>query len=156
MNKIRPYEDRDELAVLNIYASSKMDELVHENQIFEFMPLQQDRGRYEKLFESDIFVYDDNGVIGYCAYFGNEIRALYVQPSYRGRGIGEKMLDFMLRAIAGTAILFVAKSNVQAKKLYSRRGFEIVDEFEVQYNGKGVLANKMETIGDIPSLQRIC
>ena len=132
------------MAVLNIYASSKMDELTHENEKFEFMPLQQDRGRYEKLFESKIYVYDDNGVIGYCAYFENEIRALYVQPSGRGRGIGEEMLDFMLRAIAGTAVLFVAKSNVQAKKLYSRRGFIIVDEVEVKYNGKGVLANKME------------
>jgi putative acetyltransferase len=144
MNKIRPYEDRDKMAVLNIYASSKMDELIHENEKFEFMPLQQDRDRYEKLFESDIFVYDDNGVIGYCAHFENEIRALYVQPSYRGRGIGEKMLDFMVRAIAGTVVLFVAKSNVQAKKLYRRRGFGIVDEFEVKYNGKGILANKME------------
>jgi len=144
MNKIRPYENRDEMAVLRIYASSKMDELTHENEKFEFMPLQQDRGRYEKLFESKIYVYDANGVIGYCAYFENEIRALYVQPSGRGRGIGEEMLDFMLRAIAGTAVLFVAKSNVHAKKLYTKRGFRIVDEFEVLYNGKGVLANKME------------
>ncbi len=132
------------MAVLNIYTSSKMDELINEAEKIEFMPLPQDQDRYEKLFESKIFVYDDNGVIGYCAFFDNEIRALYVQPSYRSRGIGENMLDFILRAIAGTAVLFVAKSNVQAKKLYSRRGFEIVDEFEVQYNGKGVLANKME------------
>jgi ribosomal protein S18 acetylase RimI-like enzyme len=148
MNKIRPYEDRDEMAVLNIYASSKMDELIHEAEKFEFMPLPHDQDRYEKLFESKIFVYDDNGVIGYCAYFENEIRALYVQPSFRGRGIDEDMLDFMLRAIAGTPVLFVAKSNVHAKKLYSKYGFAIVDEFEVQYNGKGVLANKMEkTVG---------
>jgi putative acetyltransferase len=139
------------MAVLDIYASSKMDELTHENEKFEFMPLQHDRGRYEKLFESKIFVYDDNGVIGYCAYFENEIRALYVQPSGRGRGIGQEMLDFMLRAIAGTPALFVAKSNIQAKKLYSKRGFKIVDEFEVKYNGKGVIANKMEKSDGIQS-----
>lgn len=54
------------------------------------------------------------------------------------------MLDLMLPALTGTAFLFAAKLNVQAKKLYGEVGFEIVDETEVNYNGKGVHARKME------------
>jgi putative acetyltransferase len=39
--------------------------------------------------------------------------------------------------------LFVAKTNVPAKELYKRYGFEVSDEFLTEYNGEPVYANKM-------------
>jgi ribosomal protein S18 acetylase RimI-like enzyme len=40
--------------------------------------------------------------------------------------------------------LCVARSNVAAKALYQQYGFKVTEEFEACYNGKPVLANKME------------
>lgn len=138
MEEIRPYRETDIDAVLNIYALSKMDELINEPGVFEFMPLVKDRVRYEKLIESEIFVYEDKEVVGYCAYFKNEIRALFTVPTYRGKGIGKCMLEYMLRAIESEPYLFVAKSNSHAKTIYEKYGFVIVDEFETEYNGRSV------------------
>lgn len=145
--RIRPYREEDRSSVLEIYAGSKMDELKYEKRHFEFLPLMQDDVRSEKLFKSKIFVCEDaDDIVGYCAFFENEIRALYVEPGSRERGVGHRMLEFLLNSIHGKPFLFVAKSNTQAKKLYQKYGFKVVDEFETKYNGVEVLANKMERI----------
>ncbi len=124
-----------------------MDELKNEKHKFEFLPLMQDKVRSEKLFESKIFVFEDKSIVGYCAFFDHEIRAIYVKPSRRNEGIGKRMLEFLFSSINGNSYLFVAKSNIQAKQLYQKHSFKIVDEFETKYNGVKVLANKMERIG---------
>lgn len=140
---IRPYIESDFQAVLEIYRKSKLDELRYEDKTFEFLPLQKDEKRFGKFKESQIFVYEDNGINGYAALFQSEIRALYVHPNMRGQGIGTRLLEFLLSRIKGDAHLFVAKSNAPAKRLYRKYGFIIVDEFETSYNGIAVFANKM-------------
>ncbi len=92
---------------------------------------------------SDIYVYEDQGVIGYGAHDGPEITALYVHPRHRGRGVGISLLEHLLSKIPQQAYLFVAKSNTFAVGIYQKYGFEIVEEFEVIYNGVPVLANKL-------------
>ena len=140
---IRPFRDNDFPAILDIYANSKLDELRFESEEFELLPLEDDRVRLAELKESDIYVYDDGGVIGYGALFGSEVRALFVCPSARGKGIGKSLLGFVLLKVKGTASLYVAKTNIPAKLLYNSVGFVITDEFETTYNGVSVLANKM-------------
>ena len=145
--KIRPYDKSDYSAVLDIYAASKLDELKYEDTTFELLPLDRDMKRHRQLLESEIFIYDDGGIIGYCARYGSEIRALFVHPDSRGRGIGRCLLEFLLAKIPGTAQLYVARSNAPAKNLYIRFGFEIVEEFQTSYNGMPVFANKMIRLG---------
>jgi len=140
---IRPFSDNDFPAILDIYTNSKLDELRFESEKFELLPLEYDRVRLAELKESDIYVYDDGGVIGYGALFGSEVRALFVCPSARGKGIGKSLLGFVLLKVKGTASLYVAKTNIPAKLLYNSVGFVITDEFETTYNGVSVLANKM-------------
>jgi len=140
---IRPFRDNDFPAILDIYANSKLDELRFESEEFELLPLEDDRVRLAELKESDIYVYDDGGVIGYGALFGSEVRALFVCPSARGKGIGKSLLGFVLLKAKGAASLYVAKTNIPAKLLYNSVGFVITDEFETTYNGVSVLANKM-------------
>ncbi len=140
---IRPFRDNDFPAILDIYAKSKLDELRFENEAFELLPLEEDGIRLAGLRESEIYVYDDGGVVGYCALFGSEIRALFVCPSARGKGIGKSLLEFILLKVLGSVSLYVAKTNVPAKQLYYNFGFRITNEFETTYNGVEVLANKM-------------
>lgn len=140
---IRKFKDSDYPAIFKIYALSKLDELRFEENQFELLPLEKDQKRFSELNESDIYVYDDRGVIGYGALFGSEIRSLFVIPGARGRGIGKSLLEFLLSKISGEASLYVAQSNYPVKKLYGDYGFKVVDEFETNYNGTPVFANKM-------------
>lgn len=97
--------------------------------------------------ESEIFVYQEQDcVVAYGAYLGNEIRALFVHPDFRNKGIGNKLLIFLLSQIEGMACLYVAASNQPAKDLYQRYGFSVVDSFVTTYNKAPVIAEKMELI----------
>lgn len=143
---IRKYNKNDYDAILDIYAASKLDELLFEEDMFELLPLEKDATRLSKLMESEIYIYEDSGVIGYGANCGSEIRALFVHPKGRKKGIGKCLLEFLLSKIPGEATLYVAKSNEPAKKLYKKFGFEVVEEFETSYNGIPVFANKMKRL----------
>ncbi|MBN8786330.1 MAG: GNAT family N-acetyltransferase [Terrimonas sp.] len=60
------------------------------------------------------------------------IDCIGVKPGQQGKGIGSKMLNFLIEAYAKTGTqplgLLVDKDNPQAKKLYLRSGFEVVEE----------------------------
>jgi putative acetyltransferase len=143
---IRSFEQADYSAILDIYSKSKLDELIYEKKEFELLPLDQDAKRLAELLESDIYVFDDNGVTAYGALFEQEVRALFVHPDSRGKGVGKALLEYLLDKTHGDASLYVAKTNVYAKALYEKIGFTVVDEFETSYNGVPVFANKMVRI----------
>lgn len=140
---IREFTEQDKARIFEIYAHSKLDELKFENTQFELLPLDKDKTRLTALTESDIYVYEDGAILGYGAICGSEIRALFVSPHARGKGIGEALLVFLLSKIQGKARLYVAKTNEPAKTLYQKYGFTVSAEFITHYNGKPVLANEM-------------
>ncbi len=140
---IRAYTEKDHAAIQSIYSAAKLDELRFEEAPFEFLPLDRDEKRLGLLLESEIYVCEEDGIVGYCARYGSEIRALFVHPHWRGKGIGRCMLEFLLTRIPGQAHLYVARSNMSAKNLYIQYGFKVVEEFETSYNGVPVIANKM-------------
>jgi len=141
---IRKFVENDYPRIFEIYAHSKLDELRFEKRKFNLLPLEDDEKRLIEFKESDIYVYEDEQVIGYAALCGTEIRALFVHPDARGRGIGKSLLEFLLSNIEGIAFLYVAKTNVPAKNLYVSYGFKVVDEFRTTYNDISVFANKMQ------------
>ena len=140
---IRKYEDADFSAVLSIYNKSKLDELKFEDEEFKLLPLDQDEKRLRDLMESDIHVFEADAVVAYGAIYGSEIRALFVDPSKRGSGLGRALLEYLLAKIEGPASLFVAKTNFPAKSLYEAYGFEVASEFLTEYNDQPVWANEM-------------
>ena len=146
--KIRPYKPGDYPAVLAIYAASKLDELRCEKARFTLLPLEKDPKRLGLLLESEIYICEEDGIVGYGAKHGAEIRALFVHPESRGKGFGRGLLELLLAGIPGPANLYVARSNSQAKNLYMQYGFEVVEEFETSYNGIPVFANKMIRPGE--------
>lgn len=141
--KIRKFKKNDYSTILDIYSKSKLDELLYESKSFTFLPLDKDKKRLAEFQESEIYVYEDNGVMAYGAVFNSEIRAIFVHPNGRRKGIGRKLFKHLLSKIEGESSLYVAKSNMPAKKLYEQFGFSVVDEFETTYNGITVTANKM-------------
>ena len=143
---IRQFEQRDFPAILEIYALSKLDELRFEFSCFQLLPLEQDARRLSQLLASEIYVFDSGKIEGYGALFRNEIRALFVNPHCRQRGVGSQLMQFMLASVTGSAELYIAKSNLPARRLYEKFGFDVVDEFETDYNGVPVVASKMRRL----------
>ena len=140
---IREYRESDFPILSDIYARSKLDEVINEESDFTLIPLEKDAQRLSILMASDIYVYDDLGIMGYGAHDGSEITALFVHPEHRGRGVGGTLLEHLLSKIPQQAYLYVAKSNALAIGIYQKYGFEIVDEFQVFYSGVPVRANKL-------------
>ena len=140
---IRAYRDDDFPSIAEIYDSSKLDELVFEEGPFELLPLERDEKRLKETMESTLYVYEDGEILGYGAVFGNEIRALFVHPSSRGKGVGKKLLDHLISQAETPVLLHVAKSNSTAKSIYQKHGFRVTDEYVATYDGKQVLANIM-------------
>ena len=140
---IRKFQDSDFNVIAEIYSLSKLDELRFEEGWFELLPIQEDEKRLRELMESQIFVYDDDRILGYGAVHENEIRAIFVNPSHRGKGIGKSLLEFLIEKAWLPSKLYVAKSNTPAKNMYRKYGFTVTKEFETSYNGKVVLANEM-------------
>lgn len=141
---IRAYIQDDLPVIFDIYNRSKLDELNFEDNIFTLLPLEKDEARLSGLIESDIYVYQEQERIsGYGAICGNEIRALFVHPDFRGKGIGKNLLEFLLSLIQGQPCLYVASSNQPAKRLYQLYGFNVTDTFETTYNQEPVIAQKM-------------
>lgn len=144
---IRASSEEDLPQIFDIYSHSKLDELQFEEQEFTLMPIQKDSKRLGELMESDIYVFHNDQVVqGYCALYGHEIRALFVRPESRGKGIGKKLLEFLLSKTPSNACLYVASTNYPAKKLYGEYGFTVTETFKTTYNQLPVLAQRMERI----------
>lgn len=140
---IRPFENRDKKAVIEIYNAAKLDELENEEVEFQLVPLEHDSKRNELIFNSNIAIYDSGQAAGFVAYFDGCINGLYVHPKSRGQGIGRLLLDSAVSALGGNAYLQVTCSNSVAVNLYSQFGFKAVSQYEAEYNGLKVAVNKM-------------
>ena len=113
---IRLFQHNDFDEVAEIYTQSKLDELSFEKHRFELLPLAQDDKRLRELMESEIFVYDEGGILGYGAVFEKEIRALFVHPSSSGKGIGTSLLEFLISYVETPVMLYVAKITLQQRR----------------------------------------
>jgi len=90
-------------------------------------------------YEHQLFVLDDGGqVVGFVwtvirmdlqGVFGS-IDQVYLRPEYRGRHLGERLLEAAHRHLAAAGVnyarLFVTDSNTGAVTLYRRLGYEVI------------------------------
>jgi len=148
MMNIRAYTPLDRAAIVGIYNASKLDELVRETQAFTLIPLEDDRQRQAALFAAKIFVVEMGSinaseVVGYIAVSNDELVGFNVLPSYRGKGLGKQLLNYALALLQEDVWLQVVNSNSPTRCLYESAGFEKVEDYIVNYNGKAVLVDKM-------------
>ena len=72
-------------------------------------------------------VYDDGIIKGFIRINGLEVEKLFVEPAFRGRGIGGALLDAAVEA-TGADRLLVLEKNDSAIRFYERHGFRQTDE----------------------------
>jgi hypothetical protein len=74
---------------LEIYSSSKLDELRFEKKKFDLLPLENDETRLSALKESEICVYDDGNVLGLEQYLRHRLE-LFLFVLAQEEGVLEK------------------------------------------------------------------
>jgi len=68
-------------------------------------------------------VAEDKGkIVGFLARNGEEIHSLYLTPSARGQGIGQRLLEHT-KATALRRSLFAFQANTSACRFYEKNGF---------------------------------
>lgn len=88
-------------------------------------------------------------VAGFIGVVDKKIEMLFVHPSWRGQGIGRRLLSYAVTRLGATE-LDVNEQNPQAIGFYLRMGFEVVGRSAVDSIGKPYPLLHMHTDGALP------
>lgn len=93
----------------------------------------------EVVGRADVWVAELDGVIvGMMvldhARDGSWIEQLYLDPTWMGRGLGDRMMDEAVRRARGTLQLWTFQANGPARRFYARHGFEEVESTDGRGN----------------------
>lgn len=132
---IRPYQDSDGDAVLNIWEqASKQGHSFLETQEIAF---QKELVRTEYLGKTSILVATDSEkhVVGFIGLLDSFVGALFVLPAMQGEKIGTSLIQ-KAREEKGFLSVEVYKENQKALHFYYHLGF-IAQEEKIQYGKTG-------------------
>lgn len=73
------------------------------------------------------YVYDDGVVKGIIRISGDEIKKLFIEPTFQSQGIGAKLLDFAV-SVKCASWLWVLEYNKRGIAFYERHGFRLTGE----------------------------
>ncbi|WP_188455442.1 GNAT family N-acetyltransferase [Virgibacillus oceani] len=103
-----------------------------------------DERMMQRLQHSHIFVAEADGQIVGFANFSPvneagkmELGAIYLFPAYQGNGIGTALLQKGITDLKGAKEIFinVERDNLVGKTFYEAKGFEVVSEFDDDFDG---------------------
>ena len=85
-------------------------------------------------------------VIGFVGVAGDKIEMLFIDPAWRGRGVGRRLLVYAIDTF-GATLVDVNEQNPQAIGFYLRMGFEVVGRSELDSAGKPFPLLHMRLLG---------
>ncbi|MGK0273338.1 MAG: putative acetyltransferase [Cocleimonas sp.] len=138
--QIRQYETSDLNAVLSSWETATR--LAHPFMTDEF--IAQERINVAEIYmpNTDTWVVDIDGSIeGFIALMGNEVGAIFLQPTHHGKGAGKALMD-KAQELNGDLEVEVFKENKIGREFYSRYGFEQLEEKFHEPTGQQVLRLK--------------
>ena len=134
--KLRPYRDEDWPAVCEIYDLAKPEELAGVVMLEAIPPLEADLSMRKLFAESVITVAELSAtLVGFSGSRGSFITWLFVHPKFRKCGVAGALLRELLASLDRPVVLNVASSNVPARTLYGRFGFQVEREFVGNFHG---------------------
>ena len=124
-------DDVSRIAEILVFSKRKNYRQIFNNDIGSFVelqvyPLAKEYVRKPELLNT-IFVYSDKFVQGMIRVKGSEIKELYVDPFFEGKGIGGELIKFVKNTF-DCRELWVLCENERAKEFYRRHGFYETDE----------------------------
>lgn len=83
-----------------------------------------------------VTAYDDDGrARGFAGVDGGKLEMLFIDPAYRGKGVGTALLDFTVHELGVTRV-DVNEQNAQARGFYEHKGFEVIGRSETDEQGE--------------------
>lgn len=76
----------------------------------------------------------EGSVIGLLVLDDAELEQLYLDPSWRGRGVGDRFIDLAKRRRPGGLGLWTFQVNGPARRFYERHGFVAVEHTDGWHN----------------------
>ena len=106
----------------------------------DFVALHTPERQREYLFEKlkngyKLFMLLDKEPVGVVSVKECLIEDLYVLPEKQNKGYGSALLEFACAKCAGTPTLWILENNVNAARLYRRKGFVETGRRNVVTNG---------------------
>jgi putative acetyltransferase len=138
--QIRQYRESDLEAVLSSW--EKATRLAHPFMTNDF--IVQERINVAEIYlpNTDTWVVEiGNNVEGFIALMGNEVGAIFLQPSFHGKGAGKALMD-KAQELHGDLEVEVFQENTIGRKFYSQYGFEQLEEKIHEPTGQQVLRLK--------------
>jgi putative acetyltransferase len=88
---------------------------------------------------AETWVYVREGqVVGFISLIGNEVGALFVEPTVQGQGIGRALIDHAA-TLREELEVEVFKANHQGRRFYQQYGFSMVREDVDEQTGQPML-----------------
>jgi ribosomal-protein-alanine N-acetyltransferase len=107
-------------------------------------------------FFQGLYLEDELGLLAYVCgqvvFETGDLDYFWIRPSHRQAGLGSKLLSAFIQLVkeagAERLLLEVRESNLAARRLYEKAGFEIISERKNYYpDGEKALINCLE-LGD--------
>ena len=133
--EITPARPEDHLRMLEVWEASvrATHHFLSEADIAFFKPLVAEA--FPQMSEL-VGVRDGDGeVVGFLGTAEGKIEMLFIDPAWRGRGIGKRLLTHAVEGIGATTV-DVNEQNEQAVGFYLRMGFEVEGRSDLDGLGK--------------------
>ncbi|MET7758504.1 GNAT family N-acetyltransferase [Streptomyces sp. NPDC005389] len=84
--------------------------------------------------ETWVAVAGEAGVVGLLVLDGGDLEQLYLDPSWRGRGLGDRFVELAKRQRPEGLDLWTFQVNAPARRFYERHGFVEAERTDGQRN----------------------
>lgn len=139
---IRQYKEADLAAVLDSWEVATR--FAHTFMTDEFIARERINVAELYLPNTDTWVVDVDGYVqGFIALMGNEIGAIFLQPSHHKQGLGKALMD-KAKSLHKDLIVEVFKENVNGRSFYTKSGFKFLEEKHHEPTGHVVFRLKYE------------
>lgn len=85
-------------------------------------------------YETWVAVTGDNRVVGLLVLKGSELKQLYLEPDWRGRGLGDRFVALAKEQQPHGLSLWTFQVNTPARRFYQRHGFTEAERTDGQRN----------------------
>lgn len=134
---IRPYDDKDLEDLLDSWYQASLVATPFLDAAF----LKKERNNIEHTYipNTKTWVYEEAGkVVGFVAMIGNEVGAIFLQPTHQGKGIGAQLMNHVAQ-FHPVLEVEVFKENKIGRAFYDRYGFVFMKEGLHEETGQALL-----------------
>ena len=123
---IRKYDENDLAELLDTWAAASA--IAHPFLTEEFLASERENIPNLYLPNAETWVFEADGqVVGFIALIGNEVGAVFVQPSHQRNGVGSVLMN-KAKGLREELEVEVFVKNTIGRAFYAKYGFESIEE----------------------------